>query len=125
MKTIFGITPHSKVMNVPKDSPLHIENVKGWYEHNLKLAKAYKKLRNVGNKNISINKILMDIFKTYPDKEDIVNNILANKDKSLAFQLISEGYNKDIRYYISHGDWISDFYGRDQDFLISRVVIAN
>ena len=54
---IFGITPHLKVMKVSKDSPLDIESVKGWYEHNLKLAKAYRKL-GVTSKRVSINKTI-------------------------------------------------------------------
>jgi hypothetical protein len=126
MKTIFGITPHPKVMKVSKDSPLDIESVKGWYEHNLKLAKAYRKLGGVTNRKVSINKFLLDLFKEYPEdeQETITKEILDNRDSALSLQLISEGYNKDIRYYITHGDWISDFYGRDQDCLIDRVVFA-
>tara|TARA_R100000656_G_C3948319_1_gene127942 strand:+ start:96 stop:479 length:384 start_codon:yes stop_codon:yes gene_type:complete len=125
MKTIFGITPHPKVIKVSKDNPLHIDNVKGWYEHNLKLAKAYRKL-GMTNKKVSINKFLLDLFKTYPEdeREFIIEEISLNRDSATALQLISEGYNRDIRHYITHGDWISDFYGRDQDFLMGRVVIA-
>jgi len=126
MKTLFGITPHPKVMKVSKDSPLDIESVKGWYEHNLKLAKAYRKLAGMTNKKVSINKFLLDLFKVYPEEEQesLIEEILGNRDRALALQFISEGYNKDIRHYITHGDWISDFYGRDQDFLIGWVKIA-
>tara|TARA_R100000750_G_C2338273_1_gene93051 strand:- start:324 stop:707 length:384 start_codon:yes stop_codon:yes gene_type:complete len=125
MKKIFGITPHLKVIKVSKDSPLDIESIKGWYEHNLKLAKAYRKLE-VTSKRVSINKFLLDLFKEYPEDEQeiLTKEILDNRESALSLQLISEGYNKEIRHYIAHGDWISDFYGRDQDFLMQRVVIA-
>ena len=113
-------------MKVSKDSPLDIESVKGWYEHNLKLAKAYRKLAGMTNKKVSINKFLLDLFKAYPEdeREFIIEEISPNRDSATALQLISEGYNRDIRHYINHGDWISDFYGRDQDFLMGRVVVA-
>ena len=125
MKKIFGITPHLNVMKVSKDIPLDIESVKGWYEHNLKLAKAYRKL-GVTSKRVSINKFLLDLFKEYPEDEQelLTKEILDNRESATALQLISEGYNRDIRHYINHGDWISDFYGRDQDFLMGRVVVA-
>jgi|TARA_Y100001951_G_C11237777_1_gene238545 hypothetical protein len=93
MKPIFGIIPHSNVVNLPIDHTLHIKNVKEWYIYNDKLAKKYA-------------------------------NLCFRDKTAKAKQLIHEGYVKEIRHYLRHGDWISDFLGRDQEFPTRRKVIA-
>ena len=85
MKTLFGITPHPKVMKVSKDSPLHIESVKGWYEHNLKLAKAYRKLAGMTNKKVSINNSYWICLRHIPKMNE---SLLLKKSRSIGIVLL-------------------------------------
>ena len=49
---------------------------------------------------------------------------LYRKDKSYYTELdLCEGYLKDIRHYLTHGDWISDFYGKEMENKTQWVVL--
>jgi len=94
MKLIAGIKPHPSVLAVPKDKPLNISDVKDWLEYNDNMRKHYSKLARKKEKG------------------------------ALAGGLIHEGYVKEIRHYLRTGDWISDFYGRHQEFKTPRRVVV-
>ena len=94
LKFIDGIKPHPSVLAVPKDNPLHISNVKDWLEYNNSMRKHYSKLARKKEKG------------------------------ALSESLIHEGYVKEIKHYLRHGDWISDFFGKDQEHKITWRIIA-
>ena len=51
---------------------------------------------------------------------------LARKDKKLISEFYKcEGYLKDMRYYLRHGDWTCDFYGKDMEHKIQWRVTAS
>jgi hypothetical protein len=52
------------------------------------------------------------------------NQLLANEYRkqerqnvksSTANRVLCEGYIKHMRHYLKHGDWIDNFYGKDQE----------
>ena len=88
LKTVAGVKPHPIILKHAKDHPLHVDNITAWLEHNDALAKEYAKSVRRGHKEF--------IGKRY----------------------IHEGYVKDIRHYIRTGDWISDFFGKNQEHRI-------
>ena len=94
MKIIAGIELHSKVLAVAKDEPLYISKVKEWIDYNNAMRKHYSSLARKNHKG------------------------------ALAQSLIHEGYVKEIKHYLRTGDWISDFYGKDQEFSTPRKLIA-
>ncbi len=94
MKIIKGITLHPNVLTVPEDKTLHISHVEDWLEYNDSMRKQYSTLARKKVKG------------------------------ALARSLIHEGYVKEIRHYLRTSDWISDFYGRDQEFSTPKKLIA-
>jgi hypothetical protein len=91
---LFNIELHPVVLIPDKDHPLYIDNVKKWLDKNINLAHEYARLSRKKEKG------------------------------ALALSLIHEGYVKEIKHYLRHGDWISDYYGEDQEFKTKRKVIA-
>ena len=90
-----GIKVHPSVLKKDKDHPLHIANVVEWLKHN-------EDMRRIHAKNA------------------------RKKHKGyLAQSLIYEGYVRELRHYLRTGDWISNFYGKDQEHkIIWRTVAA-
>ena len=88
LKIIGGVKPHHSVLKHDREHPLYIKDVADWLEHNDILAKEHAKLARRGD------------------------------NKSIAQRYIHEGYVKDIRHYLRTGDWISDFFGKDQEHKI-------
>ena len=83
--TIQGIKVHPSVCKKDKEHPLYIGEVEKWLKFNDEQRKIYAKEARKGHKH------------------------------SLAQSLIHEGYVKEIRHYLRSGDWISDFFGKDQE----------
>ena len=79
---------HPAVLTPKKDHPLFIEEVLKWLEFNKQQAGQYRSLARRGNK------------------------------EAIAKRYIHEGYAKDISHYLRHGDWISDFFGANQEYKI-------
>jgi len=86
MKKIANIELHPAVLIPDEDHSLHINKVEGWLDKNHDLATKYARLSRKKEKG------------------------------ALAQSLIHEGYVKEIKHYLRHGDWISSFYGEDQEF---------
>jgi hypothetical protein len=79
---------HPNVLKPKKDHPLFIEEVLKWLEFNKQQAGQYRSLARRGNK------------------------------EATAKRYIHEGYAKDINHYLRYGDWISDFFGANQEHKI-------
>jgi|TARA_R100001132_G_C3263065_1_gene86661 gluconate kinase len=94
MKLIAGIKVHPNALAVSKDKPLNISDVKDWLEYNDNMRKKYSTLARKKEKG------------------------------ALARSLIHEGYIREIRHYLRNGDWISDFFGRDQEFMTPKRVLV-
>ena len=88
LKTIGGVKPHHSVLKPDKDHPLYIKEVLDWMNHNDALAKEHSRLARRGDKD------------------------------SMSQRYIHEGYVRDIRHYLRTGDWISDFFGKNQEHKI-------
>jgi hypothetical protein len=88
LKNIGGVTPHPSVLKHDKDHPLYIKEVLTWIDHNKALASEHSRLARRGDKD------------------------------SMSQRYIHEGYVKDIRHYLRTGDWISDFFGKNQEHKI-------
>ena len=86
MKKIVNIELHPAVLIPKKGHPLHVDEVERWLETNAILANNLARLARKKEKG------------------------------ALALSLIHEGYVKDIKHYLRHGDWISNFYGEYQEF---------
>ena len=92
---VHGIKVHPFVLKKDKDHPLHVANVEEWLKHNEDMRRIHAKDARKKHKG------------------------------SLAQSLIHEGYVREIRHYLRTGDWISDFYGKDQEHKIKwRTVVA-
>ena len=92
---IQGIKVHPSVLVKDKEHPLYIGNVEEWLKFNDEQRKIYAREARKGHKT------------------------------ALAQSLIYEGYVKEIRHYLRSGDWISNFYGKDQEHkTIWRTVAA-
>jgi len=83
-----GVKPHHSVLKRDKDHPLYIKGVLDWMEHNNALVKEHSRLARRGDKD------------------------------SMSQRYIHEGYVRDIRHYLRTGDWISDFFGKNQEHKI-------
>ena len=79
---------HPNVLKPKKDHPLFIEEVLKWLEFNKQQAGQYRSLARRGNK------------------------------EATAKRYIHEGDAKDINHYLRYGDWISDFFGANQEHKI-------
>ena len=86
MKKIANIELHPVVLIPKKGHPLYVDEVKRWLETTTILANNFARLARKKEKG------------------------------ALALSLIHEGYVKDIKHYLRHGDWISNFYGEYQEF---------
>ena len=94
MYRIAGIEPNPICLAVPEGDNLHISNIEEWAEYNDRKRKEYARLSRKGEKG------------------------------ALAYGLRYEGYLKEIKHYLRTGDWISDFYGKDQEHKIKwRTVV--
>tara|TARA_R100000656_G_scaffold9574_1_gene10389 strand:- start:45 stop:338 length:294 start_codon:yes stop_codon:yes gene_type:complete len=92
---IQGVKAHPSVLKKDKDHILYRDNVENWLKFNNEQHKILAKAARKGHK------------------------------ESLAQSLIHEGYVKEIRHYLRTGDWISDFFGRDQEHItIRRTIVA-
>ena len=83
-----GVQLHHSVTKHDKDHPLYIKEVLDWMNHNNDLAKEHYRLARRGDKD------------------------------SMSQRYIHEGYVRDIRHYLRTGDWISDFFGKNQEHKI-------
>ena len=88
LKMIGGVKPHPSVLKHDREHPLYIGDVADWLDSNVKEAQKCARLVRRGHKEF------------------------------IAHRYIHEGYVKDIRHYLRTGDWISDFFGRDQEHKI-------
>ena len=88
LKMIGGVKPHPSVLKHDREHPLYIRDVADWLDSNVKEAQKCARLVRRGHKEF------------------------------IAQRYIHEGYVKDIRHYLRTGDWISDFFGRDQEHKI-------
>jgi len=95
LKYVGGIKPHPSVVKLNEDHPLNLKDVRDWLIHNEELAREHAKNARRGAK------------------------------KSIAQRYIHEGYVKDIRSYLRHGDWISDFFGKNQEHKIKWRTVAS
>ena len=92
---VHGIKVHPFVLKKDKDHPLYIVNVEEWMKHNEDMHRLHAKYARKKLKG------------------------------SLAQSLIHEGYVRELRHYLRTGDWISDFFGRDQEHrTIRRTIVA-
>ena len=85
---------HERVAKLPKTHPRCASEVQEWIKHNQNLIKQYRK--DVRNK-----------------VEGAISK-LAN----------CEAYIKQMRHYLRHGDWCSDFYGNDEEYMIMWVTTS-
>jgi len=95
LKYVGGIKPHPSVVKLNEDHPLNLKDVRDWLIYNEELAREHAKNARRGDK------------------------------KSIAQRYIHEGYVKDIRSYLRHGDWISDFFGKNQEHKITWRTVAS
>ena len=70
---------------MPKDHPIYYVKILEWIDHNKLLVSEYKKQER--------------------------NNIKG----AIAKRVSCEGYIRFMRHYLKHGDWISDFYGQEEE----------
>jgi hypothetical protein len=89
-----GVKAHPSVFKKDKDHPLYIVNVEEWLKHNEDMRRIHAKDARYKHKG------------------------------SLAQSLIHEGYVREIRHYLRTGDWISNFYGKDQELKIKWRTVA-
>lgn len=84
---------HKSVLNLNTKHFLSLTKIKEWYKYNEERRKDLRKL--------------------------------ARKDKKMySLELdLCEGYLKDMRHYLTHGDWISDFYGKEMEHKIEWTVV--
>ena len=85
---------HDRVAKLPKDHFLSLDSVKAWIKHNEELVKEHRK--------------------------DVRNKVAG----AISKQASCEGYIKQMRHYLRHGDWCSDFYGKDEEYKITWITIA-
>ena len=88
LKTTGGVKPHYSVLKHDKDHPLHIKEVLDWLDSNVKEAQKCARLVRRGHKEF------------------------------IAHRYMHEGYVRDIRHYLRTGDWVSDFFGKNQEHKI-------
>ena len=70
---------------MPSDHPIYYTKVLEWIDHNKLLISEYRKQER--------------------------NNIKG----AIARRVSCEGYIRFMRHYLKHGDWISDFYGQEEE----------
>ena len=104
MKKIANIKLHPAVLIPKKNHPLHIDKVEKWLDKNNDLANKYAQLSRKKEKGVALSK--------------------KEKGALVALSLIHEGYVKEIKHYLRYGDWISSFYGEDQEFKPEWRIIA-
>jgi hypothetical protein len=85
--------------------------------------KIHKDIKNISDNHfLSLNKI-KEWYKHNEERRKELRK-LYRKDKRYYTELdLCEGYLKDMRHYLTHGDWISDFYGKEMEHKIQRVVL--
>ena len=76
---------HPSIRKMSKDHPIHYLKVMDWITHNQSLVSEYRK-----------------------QERQNIKGAIANRASC-------EGYIKHMRHYLKHGDWIDNFYGRDQE----------
>tara|TARA_R110002020_G_scaffold387634_1_gene598414 strand:- start:200 stop:622 length:423 start_codon:yes stop_codon:yes gene_type:complete len=86
-------------------------------------SKIHKDIKNISDNHfLSLNKI-KEWYKHNEERRKELRK-LYRKDKSYYTELdLCEGYLKDIRHYLTHGDWISDFYGKEMENKTQWVVL--
>ena len=86
-------------------------------------SKIHKDIKNISDNHfLSLNKI-KEWYKHNEERRKELRK-LYRKDKSYYTELdLCEGYLKDMRHYLTHGDWISDFYGKEIENKIQCVVL--
>ena len=85
---------HARVAKLPKTHPRSAYEVNSWIKHNENLIKMHRK--------------------------DVRNKVKG----AIAELARCEGYIKQMRHYLRHGDWCSDFYGKDEEYNITWITIA-
>jgi len=86
-------------------------------------SKIHKDIKNISDNHfLSLNKI-KEWYKHNEERRKELRK-LYRKDKSYYTELdLCEGYLKDMRHYLTHGDWISNFYGKEMENKIQWVVL--
>ena len=86
-------------------------------------SKIHKDIKNISDNHfLSLNKII-EWYKHNEERRKELRK-LYRKDKSYYTELdLCEGYLKDMRHYLTHGDWISNFYGKEMENKIQWVVL--
>ena len=97
MKTLFGTPVNPLVLKVSKDHPLHISNIREWYDH--------------AQEQASVCRSMIRQTKKQGDK--------GAMDKHTTNLYSHEGYMKSIRQYIKYGTWVDNFWGKHQEFRVN------
>jgi hypothetical protein len=97
MKTLFGTPVNPLVLEVSKDHPLHVSNLKEWYDHAKEQARQCRSMIRLAKKQGD---------KRATDKH--ITNLYSHK-----------GYMKSIRQYVKYGTWVDNFWGKDQEFRVT------
>jgi hypothetical protein len=83
-----------ELYDLPKDATFQVDTVLKWIKHNQEVSR-------------SLNR-----------------EVRMNVSGAIAHRSMRDGYIKDMRYYLRHGDWISIFYGKDMQNKTKTKVIA-
>ena len=70
---------------MPKDHPIYYVKILEWIDHNKLLVSEYRKQEKNNTKG------------------------------AIAKRTSCEGYIRFMRHYLKHGDWISNFYGQEEE----------
>lgn len=85
---------HHSVVSLPDDHNLSLKNVRQWIKHNKELLTEERKLIRKGHKGAEARASYI------------------------------EGYIRHMDYYIKHGDWIDNKWGKDQEYNIKWLQVA-
>ena len=83
-----------ELYELPKDATFQVDKILEWIKHNQEVSR-------------SLNR-----------------EVRMNVSGAIAHRSMRDGYIKDMRYYLRHGDWISIFYGKDMQNKTKTKVVA-
>lgn len=84
-----------ELYNLPKTATFKVDTVLSWIKHNQEVSRSMSR------------------------------DIRMNVKGAIAQRSMRDGYIKDMRYYLRHGDWISIFYGKDMKSKTKMRVLAH
>jgi hypothetical protein len=76
------------------------------------------------NATFQVDKILKWIKHNQEVSRSLNREVRMNTKGAIARRSMRDGYIKDMRYYLRHGDWISLFYGKDMQNKTKTKVVA-